>query len=201
MKNPESYEGNNRDAIWFWMLNFVCLSVCHSVAMDLCSPVPAPLKIARTKTRATTGFVCFFGTVDLFRFKINCKEQNIPRTRDSKPRKVEARTQEKQCWMQKTWMLFTISSSKNMKYVESLSSVFLSLSLYSIYTSYSFVPKLSLIWLSTVESLLRVEKPEKHNYIKVQTKGAFVTVCISDVFVSRKDLNQTVVFWVILWKV
>ena len=39
------------------LYDFECwiLSVCHSVAMDLCSPVPAALKIARTKTRATTG--------------------------------------------------------------------------------------------------------------------------------------------------
>ena len=121
---------------------------------------------------ASLYFVCLLSSkVDLFRSKINCKGGNVPRTRDSKPRKVEARTQEKQ---QKTWMLFAVSRSKNIKVCGAV--IFGHFSFFVtdfIYTSNSFVLKWSLVWLWTVESYYALRNL-RNVYYKVQlTKGAF----------------------------
>ena len=62
-----------------------------------------------------------------------------------------------------------------------------------IYTSNSFVLKWNIVWLWTVESYYALRNL-RNVYYKVQlTKVTFI-YSISDVFVSRTDLNQTVAF-------
>ena len=96
-----------------------CLSVCKSVCRDgPFAPVPAPLTIAYYKIDASEYRICvfrllFFGTVDLFRFKINCKGQNIPLTRDSNLEKLKPELRRSTVGRIRSWMLFTVSRSKN----------------------------------------------------------------------------------------
>ena len=93
---PRACEGNNPGC--YHSVKFVCLSASQSVRRN--GPLPQSLRPCKSLVKKReTGFVCLVILLwhcgHLFRFKINCKGQNVPRTRDSKSRKVEARTQEK----------------------------------------------------------------------------------------------------------